>query len=156
MAEAQEHPGIPAAGDRPVALARDTDLVLVTGHRGPNMTARPVAHVRRAAPLLTDAGADLVIDHSAHVFHGFTRHVLFDLGDFTDDYAVHPTPRNDLGLLWLITSTSTARNAPRPPPSLWATATPASPTGRNTTGSPTGSPASAPSWASKSPTRAIA
>ncbi|WP_406437226.1 hypothetical protein OHB14_59720 [Streptomyces sp. NBC_01613] len=30
------------------------------------------------------------------VFHGFTRQVLFDLGD----YAVHPALRNDLGLLW--------------------------------------------------------
>jgi poly-gamma-glutamate synthesis protein (capsule biosynthesis protein) len=59
--------------------------------------------VLRAAPALTEAGADLVIGHSAHVFHGFTRHVLFDLGDFINDYAVHPALRNDLGLLWLIT-----------------------------------------------------
>ncbi|MFF4749497.1 CapA family protein [Streptomyces sp. NPDC002514] len=84
-------------------LARETDLVLVSAHWGPNMTARPVPHVLRAAPALTDAGADLVIGHSAHVFHGFTRHVLFDLGDFIDDYAVHPALRNDLGLLWLVT-----------------------------------------------------
>jgi poly-gamma-glutamate synthesis protein (capsule biosynthesis protein) len=28
---------------------------------------------------------------------------LFDLGDFIDDYAVHPLLRNDLGLLWLVT-----------------------------------------------------
>ncbi|MDN3028975.1 CapA family protein [Streptomyces sp. S.PB5] len=85
------------------ALARDTELVLVSVHWGPNMTARPVSHVRRAAPALVEAGADLVIGHSAHVFHGFTREVLFDLGDFIDDYAVHPALRNDLGLLWLIT-----------------------------------------------------
>jgi poly-gamma-glutamate capsule biosynthesis protein CapA/YwtB (metallophosphatase superfamily) len=84
-------------------LAQETDLVLVSAHWGPNMTARPVPHVRRAAPALTEAGADLVVGHSAHVFHGFTRHVLFDLGDFIDDYAVHPALRNDLGLLWLVT-----------------------------------------------------
>lgn len=29
--------------------------------------------------------------------------VLFDLGDFVDDYAVEPRLRNDLGLLWLVT-----------------------------------------------------
>ncbi|MGW3957351.1 CapA family protein [Streptomyces sp. NPDC004752] len=84
-------------------LAEQTDLVLVSAHWGPNMTARPVPHVRGAAPALTEAGADLVVGHSAHVFHGFTRHVLFDLGDFIDDYAVHPALRNDLGLLWLVT-----------------------------------------------------
>ena len=84
-------------------LTRTTDIVLVSVHWGPNMTARPVPHVRRAAPVLTDAGADLVIGHSAHVFQGFTRHVLYDLGDFIDDYAVHPALRNDLGLLWLVT-----------------------------------------------------
>ncbi|GAA2258562.1 hypothetical protein GCM10010145_34440 [Streptomyces ruber] len=84
-------------------LRSHMDLVLVSVHWGPNMTARPVPHVRRAAPVLTEAGADLVIGHSAHVFHGFTRDVLFDLGDFIDDYAVHPALRNDLGLLWLVT-----------------------------------------------------
>ncbi|PWI14964.1 poly-gamma-glutamate biosynthesis protein [Streptomyces sp. Act143] len=84
-------------------LARTTDIVLVSVHWGPNMTARPVPHVRRAAPALTAAGATLVVGHSAHVFHGFTRRVLYDLGDFIDDYAVHPALRNDLGLLWLVT-----------------------------------------------------
>ena len=85
------------------ALSEQTDLVLVSVHWGPNMTLRPVPHVRRAAVELTAAGADLVVGHSAHVFHGFTREVLFDLGDFVDDYAVHPALRNDLGLLWLVT-----------------------------------------------------
>lgn len=85
------------------ALSEQVDLVLVSVHWGPNMTPRPVPHVRSAAAELTAAGADLVVGHSAHVFHGFTRKVLFDLGDFVDDYAVHPVLRNDLGLLWLVT-----------------------------------------------------
>ncbi|MFF9777926.1 CapA family protein [Streptomyces sp. NPDC013978] len=84
-------------------LHGEADLALVSVHWGPNMTTRPVPHVRRAATALTAAGADLVLGHSAHVFHGFTRQVLFDLGDFVDDYAVHPALRNDLGLLWLVT-----------------------------------------------------
>lgn len=80
----------------------EADIVLVTPHWGPNMTARPVPHVRAAAAELTDAGATLVAGHSAHVFHGVAGSVLFDLGDFVDDYAVHPRLRNDLGLLFLV------------------------------------------------------
>ncbi|MCX4853882.1 CapA family protein [Streptomyces canus] len=83
--------------------ARQTDLVVVSMYWGPDMTACPVSHVRDAASALTDAGADLVVGYSAHVFHGFTRRVLYDLCDFIDDYAVHPALRNDLSLLWLVT-----------------------------------------------------
>jgi poly-gamma-glutamate synthesis protein (capsule biosynthesis protein) len=36
------------------------------------------------------------------VFHGVSRHVLYDLGDFLDDYAVDPVLRNDLGMLFLV------------------------------------------------------
>jgi poly-gamma-glutamate capsule biosynthesis protein CapA/YwtB (metallophosphatase superfamily) len=81
----------------------DADAVLVTPHWGPNMTPEPVRHVRRAARELEEAGATLVAGHSAHVFHGVSGRVLFDLGDFLDDYAVDPKLRNDLGLLWLAT-----------------------------------------------------
>jgi poly-gamma-glutamate capsule biosynthesis protein CapA/YwtB (metallophosphatase superfamily) len=79
------------------------DAVLVTPHWGPNMTARPTANVRAAAAALVEAGATLVAGHSAHVFHGVAGAVLYDLGDFLDDYAVHETLRNDLGLLFLVT-----------------------------------------------------
>jgi poly-gamma-glutamate capsule biosynthesis protein CapA/YwtB (metallophosphatase superfamily) len=81
----------------------EADAVLVTPHWGPNMTTEPVPHVRRAAGELVDAGAALVAGHSAHVFHGIEGRVLFDLGDFLDDYAVDARLRNDLGVLWLVT-----------------------------------------------------
>ncbi|RYV52102.1 CapA family protein [Pengzhenrongella frigida] len=77
--------------------------VLVSPHWGPNLTREPPAYVRRAAATLVAAGATLIAGHSAHVFHGVGGRVLFDLGDFLDDYAVHPGLRNDLGLLWLLT-----------------------------------------------------
>jgi poly-gamma-glutamate synthesis protein (capsule biosynthesis protein) len=83
-------------------LAAEVDVVLVTPHWGPNMTPGPVAHVRRAADALLGAGASLIAGHSAHVFHGVDGPVLFDLGDFLDDYAVDPDLRNDLGLLWVV------------------------------------------------------
>lgn len=77
-------------------------VTLVSPHWGPNMIPGPLDRVRRAAADLVGAGATLVAGHSAHVFHGVQGRVLFDLGDFVDDYAVGPL-RNDLGLLWLVT-----------------------------------------------------
>jgi poly-gamma-glutamate capsule biosynthesis protein CapA/YwtB (metallophosphatase superfamily) len=85
------------------ASAADADAVLATVHWGPNMVAAPAPHVRAAAETLLDAGAALVAGHSAHVFHGAGERVLYDLGDFLDDYAVDRRLRNDLGLLFLVT-----------------------------------------------------
>ena len=82
--------------------AADADAVLVTPHWGPNMTTAPVRHVRRAAAMLVDAGATLVAGHSAHLPHGVAGRVLYDLGDFLDDYRVDRRLRNDLGLLFLV------------------------------------------------------
>jgi poly-gamma-glutamate synthesis protein (capsule biosynthesis protein) len=111
-----DHPAEYAAGaDRPgIAYAdpRDplpqwltgfpaADAVLVAPHWGPNMTAEPPHYVRGIAHALLDAGATLVAGHSAHVFHGVASRVLYDVGDFLDDYRVDPTLRNDLGLLFL-------------------------------------------------------
>lgn len=78
------------------------ELVLVMAHWGPNMVGAPVPHVRAAAAALESAGATLVAGHSAHVPHGPRGRVVFDLGDFLDDYAVDPLLRNDLSLLWLV------------------------------------------------------
>jgi hypothetical protein len=111
FAAGPQHPGIAYADlrrglpDWVIAAARpqsDDELVLALPHWGPNMVAEPVAHVRRNADELLRAGAGLIAGHSAHVFHGVAPQVMFDLGDFIDDYAVHRGLRNDLGLLWLV------------------------------------------------------
>jgi poly-gamma-glutamate capsule biosynthesis protein CapA/YwtB (metallophosphatase superfamily) len=104
-------PGIAYAdlrgGDVPewlLAAARpDPDAVLVMPHWGPNMRAEPLPEVLAVARALEEAGATLVAGHSAHVFQGVAAPVLFDLGDFLDDYAIDRNLRNDLGLLWLVT-----------------------------------------------------
>jgi poly-gamma-glutamate capsule biosynthesis protein CapA/YwtB (metallophosphatase superfamily) len=83
--------------------AGDADAVLVTPHWGPNFCPTPLPYVRRAAHQLRRAGATLVAGHSAHVFQGVEDHILYDLGDFIDDYAIDPVLRNDLGLLFLVT-----------------------------------------------------
>lgn len=87
---------------REAARPADGELVLVMAHWGPNMVPAPVPEVRAAAEALESAGATLVAGHSAHVPHGRRGRVLFDLGDFLDDYAVDPLLRNDLSLLWLV------------------------------------------------------
>jgi poly-gamma-glutamate capsule biosynthesis protein CapA/YwtB (metallophosphatase superfamily) len=88
---------------REAARPTGEELVLVMAHWGPNMTPAPVAHVRTAAAALESAGATLVAGHSAHVPQGIHGRVLFDLGDFLDDYRVDQRLRNDLSLLWLVT-----------------------------------------------------
>jgi poly-gamma-glutamate capsule biosynthesis protein CapA/YwtB (metallophosphatase superfamily) len=75
---------------------------LVTPHWGPNMTSEPPPYLCSAAAELREAGAMLVAGHSAHVFHGVDANVLYDLGDFLDDYAIDRELRNDLGLLFLV------------------------------------------------------
>jgi poly-gamma-glutamate synthesis protein (capsule biosynthesis protein) len=95
--------GVPDWMRQAILSARsEADAVLVTPHWGPNMSSQPVPHVRRTAKALIGAGATLVAGHSAHVFHGVDGPVLFDLGDFIDDYAVDPLLRNDLGLLFIV------------------------------------------------------
>jgi poly-gamma-glutamate capsule biosynthesis protein CapA/YwtB (metallophosphatase superfamily) len=78
------------------------DVVVASPHWGPNMRDRPLRYVRRAGAELRSAGATLVAGHSAHVVQGVEGRVLYDLGDFLDDYRVDSRFRNDLGLLFLV------------------------------------------------------
>jgi len=76
-----------------IAKARSrADAVLFSPHWGPNLRGGSVAHVRRFA---TEVGprVTLVAGHSAHVFQGVGANVLYDLGDFVNDYASARPPR---------------------------------------------------------------
>ncbi len=104
-----DHPAEYAAGPQRPGVAfgppdslPQADPLLVLPHWGPNMTTEPRRSVRRAAHALLQAGATIVGGHSAHVFHGVSPRVLYDLGDFIDDYAVDQRLRNDLGLLFVV------------------------------------------------------
>jgi poly-gamma-glutamate capsule biosynthesis protein CapA/YwtB (metallophosphatase superfamily) len=86
-----------------LALVRETrpavDVLVVAAHWGPNWGDEPPrAHVRFGRALL-EAGADIVMGHSAHVWRAaeFVHEglILYCLGDFVDDYAVSPDERND-------------------------------------------------------------
>ncbi|MFB6166440.1 MAG: CapA family protein [Haloarculaceae archaeon] len=92
--------------ERSLAAARATDPDLLVGslHWGPNMRTAPPERHRRFARLLVEAGVDLLHGHSAHVFQGIEvldgAPVLYDCGDFVDDYAVDPVRRNDRSFLF--------------------------------------------------------
>jgi poly-gamma-glutamate synthesis protein (capsule biosynthesis protein) len=114
VAFADHEPGFAAGPDEPgVAfvdirhgvpdwLREHASGALICPHWGPNMEPSPLPSVRAAARELREAGAALVAGTSAHVFHGVEGNVLYDLGDFLDDYARDPVLRNDLGLLFLV------------------------------------------------------
>jgi poly-gamma-glutamate capsule biosynthesis protein CapA/YwtB (metallophosphatase superfamily) len=105
FAARSDRPGIAHADIRrgvPDWLLERAPGALVCPHWGPNMTREPLPYVRAAARALREAGAALVAGTSAHVFHGVEGNVLYDLGDFIDDYTVDPELRNDHGLLFLV------------------------------------------------------
>jgi poly-gamma-glutamate capsule biosynthesis protein CapA/YwtB (metallophosphatase superfamily) len=95
------HAGLPDWA-RDAIGALEVDVVLASPHWGPNMSDRPLPHVRAAAAELRRVGATLVAGHSAHLVQGVEGTALYDLGDFLDDYRVDARLRNDLGLLFLV------------------------------------------------------
>jgi poly-gamma-glutamate capsule biosynthesis protein CapA/YwtB (metallophosphatase superfamily) len=105
FAAGPDRPGIAFADIRrsvPDWLRERASNAFVCPHWGPNMTPSPLPQIRAAARALQEAHPTLVAGTSAHVFQGVEGCVLYDLGDFLDDYAVDSTLRNDLGLLFLV------------------------------------------------------
>jgi poly-gamma-glutamate synthesis protein (capsule biosynthesis protein) len=87
--------------------AAGADIVVLTAHWGPNMVTDPPPHFRAFARDLADDGSiDLFWGHSAHVFQGVEARgrslILYDCGDFIDDYAVDPWLHNDWSFIFLL------------------------------------------------------
>ena len=102
MAYADLRAGVPDWLLQNISVA-EADAVLVSPHWGPNMNAEPLDYLRATAARMVESGATIVAGHSAHVFQGVSPPVLYDLGDFVDDYAVDAVLRNDLGLVFIVT-----------------------------------------------------
>ena len=115
-------PGRPGTNYLPVSLEPDVlrrveamvtavreegaETVVFSNHWGPNMVQRPSALFRQFAHAVIDRGADVYYGHSAHIFQGVEiyrgKPILYDTGDFIDDYAVDPRLRNDWSFLFKI------------------------------------------------------
>ncbi|MFU8869218.1 CapA family protein [Natronococcus sp.] len=88
------------------ARGTDPDLLVASLHWGPNMVEEPPASFREFGRWLVEQGVDVVHGHSAHVFQGVEVHegrpILYDTGDFVDDYAVDSRLRNDRSFLFVL------------------------------------------------------
>ncbi len=82
----------------------DPDLVIASLHWGSNWKTEPSRSQRRFGRWLIDHGVDLIHGHSAHVIQGVEvyrgRPIIYDAGDFVDDYAVKPDLHNDRSFLF--------------------------------------------------------
>jgi poly-gamma-glutamate synthesis protein (capsule biosynthesis protein) len=90
-----------------VAVARErADLVVFSIHWGPNLRTHPHPEFREFAHAVVDAGVDIFWGHSAHLVQGAEVHggrlILYDTGDFVDDFAVDAHLRNDLSALFVV------------------------------------------------------
>ncbi len=89
------------------ALKKKVDTVIVSLHWGPNMRLRPTQEYIDAAHKMIDAGADIIQGHSAHLFQGVELYhnklIMYDTGDFVDDYRVDPQLHNDWSFLFFVT-----------------------------------------------------
>ena len=99
--------------ERAISRAHEgADLTIFTMHWGPNMREQPTQAFRLFARRVIDAGADVFWGHSAHVVQGVEiwagRPILYDTGDFIDDYAVDPYLRNDLSGLFTLETDRTS------------------------------------------------
>lgn len=87
-------------------LKENVDIVIASIHWGPNMRPEPTRQFIDFAHDLVDLGVDILHGHSAHIFQGVERYrdslILYDTGDFVDDYAVDPILRNNRSFLFCV------------------------------------------------------
>ncbi|MFD1095787.1 CapA family protein [Salegentibacter chungangensis] len=88
------------------ALRKEVDILIVSYHWGPNMRVKPTRQFQDFAHKIIDFGADIIHGHSAHIFQGIEIYnkglIMYDTGDFVDDYVVDPVLRNDRSFFFII------------------------------------------------------
>jgi poly-gamma-glutamate capsule biosynthesis protein CapA/YwtB (metallophosphatase superfamily) len=81
-----------------------SDIAIISSHVGPHFRESPSAEYVNFAHRVIDLGADVYWGHSNHMPQGIEiykgRPILYDCGDFIDDYAVDRHHRNDLSFLF--------------------------------------------------------
>jgi poly-gamma-glutamate synthesis protein (capsule biosynthesis protein) len=88
-------------------LKEENDIVIVSIHWGPNMREQPTKEFISFAHGVADHGAQIIHGHSAHIFQGIENYndklILYDTGDFVDDYVANSDLRNDLSAFFIVT-----------------------------------------------------
>jgi poly-gamma-glutamate synthesis protein (capsule biosynthesis protein) len=93
---------------RAAAQARQAgaEFIVLSLHWGPNMRLAPSPVFRAFAHAAVEDGVHLIYGHSAHTFQGVELYqqglILYDTGDFLDDYAVDPILRHDWSFVFLV------------------------------------------------------
>lgn len=85
---------------------RGADLVVLSLHWGPNMRRSPPRRFRAFARAAIDGGVDVIHGHSAHLVQGIEiykgRPILYDTGNFLDDYWKFPFLPDDVSFVFLL------------------------------------------------------
>jgi len=88
-------------------IRKNVDILIASIHWGPNMREKPTQKFIDFAHQMIDAGIDIIHGHSAHIFQGIeiykNKLIMYDTGDFVDDYRVDPVLRNDRSFFYLVT-----------------------------------------------------
>lgn len=89
-----------------INIRKQVDVLVVSIHWGPNMRERPPQYFIQFAHQLIDSGVDIIHGHSAHIFQGVELYknglIMYDTGDFVDDYFVDPMLRNDRSFFFAV------------------------------------------------------
>ncbi|HZW60604.1 MAG TPA: CapA family protein [Candidatus Babeliales bacterium] len=111
----QDHPGTNyiQVGDidtikKDIQILREAvDVLILTIHWGPNKSEQPTKEFRDFAHQIIDEGVDIIHGHSAHLVNGIELYndklIMYQTGDFVDDYALYEDARNDLSFLFVVT-----------------------------------------------------
>jgi poly-gamma-glutamate synthesis protein (capsule biosynthesis protein) len=87
-------------------VKKNSDIVVVSCHVGPHYRENPDAAYIKFAHKIIDLGADIYWGHSNHMPQGIeiyrNKIIMYDCGDFIDDYAINTHYRNDLSFIFLM------------------------------------------------------
>ncbi len=94
------------------------EAVILSAHWGPNLRTWPPARFKAFARCAVDLGVDVFHGHSAHLFQGVEAYaggiILYDTGDFLDDYWIFPGVRTDRSFVFSIRFTEDRTGRLRP------------------------------------------
>lgn len=91
---------------------KQSDLLIVSSHVGPHFRETPSSEYVNFAHKIIDFGADIYWGHSNHMPQGIELYkpddnrnnkiIIYDAGDFMDDYAIDSYYRNDLSFIFIL------------------------------------------------------